>query len=104
MVSEADTIAVEEAAKEWNGVDIDATNRDPTEIPLNQGASSFYPITHDVEFDSDDTDEELENMDSYRVVKAIDLGKLSNYQHRKFKKVPHKHDPSATHFVKIKVK
>lgn len=105
VVSEADTIGIEEAAKEWNGVDIDATNRDRTEIPLSQGASSFYPTEQDEDFDSCESDEEdIEHLDSYRVVKAIDLGKLSNFQHRKFKKVQHKHDPSTTHFVKIKVK
>ena len=105
VISEADTIGIEEAAKEWNGVDIDATNRDRTEIPLSQGASSFYPTEQDEDFDSCESDEEdIEHLDSYRVVKAIDLGKLSNFQHRKFKKVQHKHDPSTTHFVKIKVK
>ncbi|VDI07307.1 Hypothetical predicted protein [Mytilus galloprovincialis] len=104
IVSEADTIAVEEAAREWNGIDIDATNRDRTEFPVSQGASSFYPSAHDDDVESYDSEDEFEQMDSYRVVKAIDLGKLSNFQHRKFKNVTHKHDPSTTHFVKIKVK
>jgi hypothetical protein len=54
------------AAKEWNGVDIDATNRDRTEIPLSQGASSFYPTEQDEDFDSCESDEEdIEHLDSY---------------------------------------
>lgn len=105
LVSEADTIMAEEAAREWNGEDVDVTSRDRTEIPLNQGASSFYPNALDDDVDSFESDDDFSGtMESYRVLKAIDLGKLSNYQHRKLKNVSHKHDSPTTHFVKVKVK
>ena len=103
-------------ADKYSYRDPDVTDRTSTQVPKSYGASSFYPdnnyFLYDDCSDIDDDDPLDEDYDfddaslddsAYRMVKAIDLGTLSGYQHRKFRK-PQTKETTATHFVKVKMK
>ncbi|XP_061182476.1 uncharacterized protein LOC133190803 [Saccostrea echinata] len=101
----------DEVAFDWNDRETDAADRASSNVPKSYGASSFYPDSTKIKLnfnqyqysDSEESSEEEDN-ETYRIVKAVDLGTLSGYQHRKFRKPPTKLETSTTHFVKIKVK
>lgn len=100
----------------------DATNRNSSKVPKSFGMSSFYPDAQYVgrgeygaddmsdsdDEDDDDDDDDLEDIrmgdESFRVLKAIDLGTLSGYQNRRFKKPRIKETAATQHYVKVKVK
>lgn len=118
MASEGATSSyLDEVAFDWNGRETDAADRASSSVPKSYGASSFYPDStkiklnfnhykyEDSDESSEDDDEDYEDgNETYRVVKAVDLGTLSGYQHRKFRKPTTNLETSTTHFVKIKVK
>lgn len=114
MASEGATSSYfDEVAFDWNGRETDAADRASSSVPKSYGASSFYPDSTKIKLnfnhykydDSDESsEEEDENDETYRIVKAVDLGTLSGYQHRKFRKPSTNLETSTTHFVKIKVK
>lgn len=112
MASEgASSSYFDEVAFDWNRQETDAADRASSSVPKSYGASSFYPDSTKLKLnfnhynydDSDESSDEEED-DTYRIVKAVDLGTLSGFQHRKFRKPTTKLEPSTTHFVKIKVK
>ncbi|KAK3091186.1 hypothetical protein FSP39_017812 [Pinctada imbricata] len=105
-----------------HGKETDFTDRGCSSKAKSYGMSSFYPdpVTQkfhingypiDSDSDSDsDVDErfvrpDISSMNArYRVLKAVDLGTLSGYQHRKFKKPATAPETTTTHFVKIRLK
>ncbi|XP_033737997.1 uncharacterized protein LOC117325688 [Pecten maximus] len=124
LVSETD-LASFDGFVEFSGREPDATNRNSSKVPKSFGMSSFYPDsqslyvgrgeygmdeTTDTEDDDgdDDDDDDIENIrlgdESFRVLKAIDLGTLSGYQNRRFKKPSIKETATTQHYVKIKMK
>ena len=105
-----------------HGKDTDYTDRGCSGKAKSYGMSSFYPdsgMTQKLQMTNayaDDSDSESEDDDeiyvrgndvidaNYRVLKAVDLGALSGFQHRKFKKPSAAPETNTTHFVKIKLK
>jgi hypothetical protein len=112
MVSEGASSYLDEVAFDWNERETDAADRVSSSVPKSYGASSFYPDNSKVNLnfnhyqysDSEESSDDEGPSEMYRIVKAVDLGTLSGYQHRKFRKPPTTLETSTTHFVKIKVK
>ncbi|XP_048760194.1 uncharacterized protein LOC125669602 [Ostrea edulis] len=112
MVSEGASSYLDEVAFDWNDRETDAADRVSSSVPKSYGASSFYPDNSKIKLnfnhyqysDSEESSDEEDPSEMYRIVKAVDLGTLSGYQHRKFRKPPTTLETSTTHFVKIKVK
>ncbi|XP_060082372.1 uncharacterized protein LOC132561684 [Ylistrum balloti] len=122
LVSETDLASFEGFA-EFSSREPDATNRNSSKVPKSFGMSSFYPEsqslyvgrgeygmdeTTDTEDEGDDDDSDTDDIrmgeESFRVLKAIDLGTLSGYQNRRFKKPSLKETAETQHYVKIKMK
>ncbi|OWF35549.1 uncharacterized protein LOC110442824 [Mizuhopecten yessoensis] len=125
LVSETDLASFDGFAEFSANRELDATNRNSSKVPKSFGMSSFYPDsqslyvgrgeygvdeTTDTE-DEDGEDDDEDDMDdirmgdeSFRVLKAIDLGTLSGYQNRRFKKPSIKETATTQHYVKIKMK
>ncbi|XP_069128111.1 uncharacterized protein [Argopecten irradians] len=124
LVSETDLASFDGFA-EFTSREPDATNRNSSKVPKSFGMSSFYPDsqslyigrgeygmdeTTDTDDDDgdDDDDDDTDNIrlgdESFRVLKAIDLGTLSGFQNRRFKKPSIKETATTQHYVKVKMK